>query len=160
MPVQNQKGFTLIELMIVVAIIGILAAIAIPQYLKYIKRARTSTGIDHSRMLCLAVTDWVASPNMAAGDLAAYPAAAATKGKDGITFLEHFPSEGGWLSTGDQYYTFGVDTTVPNDPVVTATAVTLTAVYGKTIQSGGTGKISGNGLANCMSNVEEVSPGY
>lgn len=69
---MNKKGFTLIELMIVVAIIAILAMIAVPMYQRYIERSRNSASQNLLQQLALAQmgrsTDDQRDPNLPAGD--------------------------------------------------------------------------------------------
>jgi type IV pilus assembly protein PilA len=62
---QAVRGFTLIELMIVVAIVGILAAIAIPAYEDYTVRAKVTEGISLSNGFKMAVEDsWSSNPSL------------------------------------------------------------------------------------------------
>lgn len=58
MKAQMQKGFTLIELMIVVAIIGILAAIALPAYQDYTARSQVSEALSLASGARTAVTEY------------------------------------------------------------------------------------------------------
>src|SRR5574343_1343945 len=58
-----QQGFTLIELMIVVAIIDILAAIAIPAYQDYTKRAHVSEGLSLAAGAKTAITEYYSTNN-------------------------------------------------------------------------------------------------
>lgn len=60
---KGQSGFTLIELMIVVAIIGILASVAVPQYQDYIIRTEAATALSDVRTVQLGVNEYYARYN-------------------------------------------------------------------------------------------------
>ena len=101
---SNQKGFTLIELMIVVAIIGILAAIAIPAYQDYTIRERVTEGLEMASSAKLAVSETAMTNNALPATQAAtgYTTPAATGnvtsiavGANGVITITYTAAAGG-----------------------------------------------------------------
>ena len=83
---QKQQGFTLIELMIVVAIIGILAAVALPAYQDYTTRAKMSELVIAADSCKSSVTEYYQSVNALPANLAA--SGCATQASQYVTSLD------------------------------------------------------------------------
>ncbi|KPW40157.1 Type IV pilus bioproteinsis protein PilE [Pseudomonas amygdali pv. mellea] len=110
-----QKGFTLIELMIVVAIVGILAAVAIPQYRDYTMRARFSDVVTVASTYQTAVA--LCIQNLGLPDNCAL-------GTNGIPATQATPN------VGSVAVAAGVITVTPTATTSTASTLILTPVIG------------------------------
>lgn len=110
---QVQKGFTLIELMIVVAIIGILASIALPAYQDYTKRAHVSEGLSLASGAKTAVAEYYSTN-------AAWPSNNASAGLADATDISGTAVKSVTVSTG------GVVTAAFNSKVVDPGTIILT----------------------------------
>ena len=110
---QSKKGFTLIELMIVVAIIGILAAIAIPNFLRFQLKAKSSEGKVNIAAVRTTETGYHA-------EIGTYVSAALQPTTLPQTVKMSFDATAsgfdtlGWAPEGLVYFSYGIDTSTDN----------------------------------------------
>jgi type IV pilus assembly protein PilA len=107
---KAQQGFTLIELMIVIAIVGILAAIALPAYQDYIVRAKMSEPLAALAEGKTTVAEYVAANGNFPSDSAAF--GLNTSDRDASDYIDSISVTEGLLPGATVYLTANVDETV------------------------------------------------
>ena len=107
---KNAKGFTLIELMIVVAIIGVLAAIAIPQYTNFRLKAKTAEAKSNLGAIRLGEEAYFTEKEEYV-DCGATPTAEGFPGKKAVKWSDEGNNfvKIGFSAKGDVYYQYAVD---------------------------------------------------
>lgn len=66
---MNNKGFSLVELIIVIAIMAVLIVVLAPQYLKYVEKSRNSTDVTNATEIVTAIQVYASDPDVATGDV-------------------------------------------------------------------------------------------
>lgn len=174
---RKQEGFTLIELMIVVAIIGILAAIAIPNFLTYQMKSRQSEAKTNLQAIKTSEVSWqgergcylpvAAGPTTVtvASGTKTTPQPWAVPGQAWVT-ITATPATGwcagavtmgsfadlGFQANGNVYYMYGVNTTAPAVPYTTVTS--CAAVLASPPAGTSTALTDNNFLVGARSNLD------
>jgi type IV pilus assembly protein PilA len=119
---KAQKGFTLIELMIVIAIVGILAAIALPAYQDYIVRAKLSEALAAMAEAKTTVAEYVAANGKAAPVASSYGINTGVRNSDILETIDITPSTSAGTAKESFHIIANVYAKVWGDASSTATA--------------------------------------
>lgn len=138
---RAQRGFTLIELMIVVAIVGILSAVAYPSYMSQVRKSRRSDAIQALALLQQAQERWRSNNTTYATN-----AVMTTLWPNGLGFL---PLGATSTTSSGGYYTLSIGTT----------PVTATPSTGYTIQAVAVAGTSQNSDIDCTTLTVEMANG-
>ena len=101
---KNRGGFTLVEIMIVVAIIALLAAIAVPNFLRARKRSQATRILEDLRMIDSAIDQYAIENNKSGGNTVSW-----TDVKGYLKTGSSLYNSGGFDMLGGTYGTFSVD---------------------------------------------------
>lgn len=123
---MNNKGFSLVELIIVIAIMAVLVAVLAPQYMKFVERGRMATDRDNVQAIESALQVWAVDPD-------------ATSTFSGTTTLTLTRTAGAAAITGaagDALTSAGLSATLPaltNKQTITSITITVTVNSNGTI---------------------------
>ncbi|MBN2374452.1 prepilin-type N-terminal cleavage/methylation domain-containing protein [bacterium] len=106
---RGSQGFTLIELMIVVAIIGILAAIAIPNFLTFRLKAKMAEAKSNLGSIRIGQEAYNVEENSYYGPIALYPASSPGANKTPWNMTQTLFSAIGFEPAGDVYFRYSID---------------------------------------------------
>jgi type IV pilus assembly protein PilA len=153
---KSNKGFTLIELMIVVAIIGILAAIAIPNFLRFQLKSKSSEGKVNVAAIRTAEEAYNAEFGEYIGAIASPPVA--NIGPQKVAFTDEGVAPAnfgqiGWSPEGNVFFSYGVTVNAAPATLFTATA-TADIDDDATVQSWGYVKSPDGVLDGIVSTVD------
>jgi type IV pilus assembly protein PilA len=173
----RRGGFTLIELMIVVAIIGILAAIAIPNFLRFQLKAKSSEGKTNLAAIRTAEESYFAEYG---AYVSADPSPATIDNNSKTEFSHAVAGLGfvvvGWAPEGDVFFNYAVEIPANNDGFMASAAADIDndstgQMWGYMKESPSTGAVTpgkdhNNGLGTCtygagatnLNTSEEVAP--